>query len=98
MDSNSDKEIPSDEVLKRRECWTLRIALFTITFLMSFIGPVMINSEFKAYGKIWVHDYDKYQGHPDEVHVMNVSPYVLENPMLSLYCQGNTRSCSSFKY
>lgn len=98
MDSNTDRKNPQTQRWTRREFWGFRIGFLIAAFLISFIGPTMISTYIVGRLTGWVYNYDKYQGHVDEVHVMNVNQDILKNPISSLYCKGNIYSFYSLKY
>jgi hypothetical protein len=86
MDSDSGEQELPNQGYTFRTFWCIRLVTFILTTLLSLMGPGILTMEILNYGKSWVYDYDKYQGQPDEVHVMN---FDRRNPESTLYCTGN---------
>jgi hypothetical protein len=73
------------------KCFWLRVAFVIVTLLFSFIGPAILTLEVLSKYYLWVTSYDKFQGLPWEVHVVNINPDMIREENTTFRCRGTLK-------
>src|SRR5271154_1970135 len=73
------------------KCFWLRVAFVIITFHLTNIVPAILTLEILSKYYLWVTSYDKFQGLPWEIHVVNINPDMIRDENTTFRCRGTLK-------